>query len=124
MPYDNNLLSKYGFSDVYRQIFHRASSAVQTILACREVLYIILWLLFGGLENPSCSCGFSEMLTDLSDELFLLNKDWDPDKLKSPLQPLVPDPVFEGDSLPLMQGKKKMPLKLFGEGRILYRWDC
>ena len=54
--------------------------------------------------NPPTWCSFSEMVTDLSNELPLI-LDWDPNNLRSPLQPSVPDPIYEDKSVPLAQAK-------------------
>ena len=63
------LISKYDFSDAYRRISHRATSAVQTIIALGRIAYIMLVMSFGGSANPQVWCEFSEMLCDLSNEI-------------------------------------------------------
>ena len=46
------LIIKYNFSDAYWRISHRATSAVQTIIALGLKAYIMLVLSFGGAANP------------------------------------------------------------------------
>ena len=78
------LISKYDFSDEYRRMAHKASSAIQTILVHGKIAYIYLRLTFGASANPTVFCGLSEMVCDLSNEITLV-KEWDPDVLFSPV---------------------------------------
>ena len=93
------LISKYDFSDAYRRIAHRATSAVQTIIAVGMKAFIMLRLSFGGSANPQVWCGFSEMLCDLSNEIPVM-PDWNPKVLFSPSQPIVPFPDFLDSEVP------------------------
>jgi hypothetical protein len=94
------LISKYDFSDAYKRIAHAAKAAAQTIFVIGKVAFICLRLSFGGSVNPPAWCSVSEMITDLSNELPLINK-WDPDKLFSPAQVTVPAPKYLEASIPL-----------------------
>ena len=95
-PSERILTAKYDFSDAYRRVAHSASAAVQSIIVLDEVAYIALRLSFGGSPNPPSWCCFSEMVTDLSNELPRC-KNWDPTILHSPIQPTVPPPVYKTD---------------------------
>jgi hypothetical protein len=86
---------KYDYSDAYRQIHHAASAAVQSIIVIGEVAYIALRLMFGGSPNPPIWCFFSEMVTNLANEIMLC-PDWDPGTLRSPAQDTTPVPQ-DGD---------------------------
>ena len=114
------MISKYDFSDAYRRISHRATSAVQTIIALGLKAYIMLRLSFGGAANPQVWCGFSEMLCDLSNEIPLI-PNWDPTVLFSPSQPVVPLPDFLPE--PLLYAKAQ-PMAVEVPTRSLGRGDC
>jgi hypothetical protein len=97
-------ISKYDYSDAYRRVAHSASAAVQSILVLGAVAYIALRLAFGGAPNPPTWCSFSEMVTDLSNEISLC-KEWDPSALHSPDQPVTPVPRSLPMDIPFAQGK-------------------
>ena len=63
------LISKYDYSDAYRRIAHSAEAATQTIAVVDERAYLSLRLTFGGSPNPPMWCMFSELVTDLANEL-------------------------------------------------------
>jgi hypothetical protein len=67
---------KYDYSDAYRRIAHAPSAAAQSIIIFAGVAYIALRLTFGGSPNPPTWCAFSEMVTDLSNEIPLCTE-WD-----------------------------------------------
>ena len=94
------LISKYDFSNAYRRMAHRASSAIQTILVHGKKAYIYLRLTFGAATNPAVFCGLSEMVCDLSNEITLV-KEWDLDFLFSPVQPRVPPADYLDPSIPI-----------------------
>lgn len=76
-------ISKWDFSDAYRRVTHAAQSALQSIVIFGEIAYLALRLTFGGSANPPAWCAFSEMVTDLSNEIALCD-DFDPATLASP----------------------------------------
>lgn len=76
-------IAKYDYSDAYHRILHSATAAVRSILVLANVAYIYLRLTFGGSPNPPTWCAFSEMVTDLSNELSLC-QGWDPATLHGP----------------------------------------
>ena len=96
------LISKYDYSDAYRRIAHSAASAVQTIAVVPPLAYLSLRLTFGGAPNPPTWCMFSEMVTDLANEISLCD-DWDETTVFSPAQPTVPTPVRLADDIPFGQ---------------------
>jgi hypothetical protein len=91
-PTTKIFIAKYDYSDAYRRIAHSASAAAQSIIVIAGIAYIALRLTFGGSPNPPTWCAFSEMVTDLSNEIPLCH-DWDPKTLRSPAQPITPTPV-------------------------------
>jgi hypothetical protein len=98
-------IAKYDFSDAYRRVAHSASAASQSIIVLASVAFLALRLSFGGAPNPPTWCSFSEMVTDLSNEIPLC-EDWDPSKLHSPGQPQTPTPKTLGDSVPFAIGRQ------------------
>jgi hypothetical protein len=103
-PQSRILICKYDYSDAYRRIAHAAHAAVQSIAVFAGIAYIALRMTFGGSPNPPTWCMFSEMVTDLSNEIILLPT-WDPETLRSPAQPLTPPPDLLNDSIPLAQAR-------------------
>jgi hypothetical protein len=80
-PSTRIIIAKYDFSDAYRRITHSPRAAVQSIIIF-DITYIALWLTFGGSLNPPTWCAFSQMVTDLSNEIPLCSS-WDPSITKS-----------------------------------------
>jgi hypothetical protein len=76
-------ISKWDFSDAYRIIVHAAMSAVQSVVIFSGIAYLALRMTFGGSANPPAWCAFSEVVTDLANEIALC-VDFDPDTLASP----------------------------------------
>jgi hypothetical protein len=105
-PTKRIFIMKYDYSDAYRRVAHSASAAAQSIIIFAGVAYIALRLTFGGSPNPPTWCSFSEMVTDLSNEIPLC-KDWDHESLRSPAQPETPSPVLLPDDVPIAEA---MPL--------------
>lgn len=62
-------VQKFDYSDAYRRISHTPQAAAQTILVWMGVAYLMVRLAFGGSPNPAGFCGFSEILTDLANEI-------------------------------------------------------
>ena len=94
------LIAKYDYSDAYRRIAHSATAAPQTIAVHDGIGYLALRLTFGGCPNPPSFCGFSELTTDLSNEIGQC-KDWDPKTLHSPVQPVAPKPIYSDPAIPI-----------------------
>jgi hypothetical protein len=103
-PTKKIFIAKYDYSDAYRRIAHSATAAVQSIIIFAGIAYIALRLTFGGSPNPPTWCAFSEMVTDLSNEIPLCD-DWDPSQLRSPAQPVTPTPLELPASEPLALAK-------------------
>jgi hypothetical protein len=99
-PNKRILIAKYDYSDAYRRMCHSAKAAAQSIAVIAGIAYIALRLTFGGSANPPTWCMFSEMVTDLSNEL-LMCPDWDPKLLRSPAQPNTPTPKLLPDNVPI-----------------------
>jgi hypothetical protein len=105
-PNKRILIGKYDYSDAYRRMCHSASAAAQSIAVLGGIAYIALRLTFGGSPNPPTWCNFSEMVADASNEL-LMSTEWDPRTLRSPAQPVTPEPKLEPADVPI--GLAKMP---------------
>ena len=112
-------IMKYDYSDAYRRVAHSPTAAAQSIIIFASVAYIALRLTFGGSPNPPTWCSFSEMVTDLSNEIPLC-KDWDHDALRSPDQPDTPSPSCLPDEVPLA---KAMPMAVHVPTTVTARSD-
>ena len=99
------LICKYDYSDAYRRIAHSARAAVQTVSTHDELAYLSLRLTFGGSPNPPTWCLFSEIVTDLANEISQC-PEWDPTELYSPAQPTLPKPRRLPTNVPLATSKK------------------
>lgn len=102
-PQHRILIAKYDFSDAYRRMMHSPEAAAQSILVWDEVAYLALRLSFGGAANPPTWCAYSEMLTDLSNEIGLT--DWCPSEAKNPVIPETPVPQVFDDTIPIAQAR-------------------
>jgi hypothetical protein len=63
------LIAKYDYSDAYRRVAHSATAVAQTISTCNDYAYIYNRLTFGGSPNPPTWCNFSEIVTNLPNEI-------------------------------------------------------
>jgi hypothetical protein len=99
-PQGKIFISKYDYSDAYRRMAHSATAAAKSIAVLASVAYIAIRLTFGGSPNPPSWCLFSEMVTDLANEIACCSE-YDPDLLKSPAQPRTPAPKLSTDEAPL-----------------------
>ena len=98
-------ICKYDYSDGYRLVAHSASAAVQTISVHDGRAYISVRLTFGGRPNPPTWCTFSEVATDLSNEISQC-REWDPSTLHSPAQSVAPEPQRLPSNLAVKTGRK------------------
>jgi hypothetical protein len=62
-------ISKFDFSDAYKRISHSPEAAASTVVRFGEIAYIFLRMVFGGSPNPAGFSCFSEMLTNLANDL-------------------------------------------------------
>jgi hypothetical protein len=99
------LISKYDYSDAYRRIAHSARAATQTVSVNGDTAFVSLRLTFGGSPNPPTWCMFSELVTDLANEISQC-RDWDPEELRSPAQPSTPKPVRLPSEIPIAAGRE------------------
>ena len=118
-PLHRIFIMKYDYSDAYRRVAHSPSAAAQSIIIFAGIAYIALRLTFGGSPNPPTWCSFSEMVTDLSNEIPLC-EDWDHDKLRSPDQPETPIPTLLPDDVPIA---KAMPMAVHIPTKVTARSD-
>jgi hypothetical protein len=98
-------ISKYDYSDAYRRIAHSAAAATQTISVNGDTAFLSLRLTFGGSPNPPTWCMFSELVTDLANEISQC-EDWNPIELRSPSQPDTPEPIRLPAGIPLEQSRR------------------
>ena len=98
-------ISKYDYSDAYRRIAHSAKAATQTVSVNGDTAFVSLRLTFGGSPNPPTWCMFSELVTDLANEIAQCSE-WDPEELRSPAQPETPEPVRLPADVPIALGRE------------------
>ena len=82
-------IMKYNYSDAYPILAHSGKAALQSIAVLLTVAYIAVQLMFGGLPNPPLLHLFSEMMTDLANEIANC-LDYKPKMIASPSQPNLP----------------------------------
>lgn len=99
------LIAKYDFSDAYRRIAHSAGAAAQSIIIFAGIAFVALRLTFGGSPNPPTWCCFSEMITDLSNEIPLM-PDWDPERVNNPIQTTAPLPTLVPSDIPIAPARQ------------------
>ena len=73
---------KFDYSDAYWKVSHAGRAAACTMLVVLRIVYVMLRLSFGGSPNPPTFCEFSELLTDLANELLAARID--PEEASSP----------------------------------------
>ena len=120
-PDERILISKFDFSDAYRRMAHDAAAAAQSILIVNHIAYLALRLSFGGAMNPAAWSCCSEMITDLSNELPLM-EDWNPEEICSPDQHKVQAPIYLDDESDQCAPAK--PLSVHIPVTALGRSDC
>jgi hypothetical protein len=91
-PQKRIVIAKHDYSDAYRHIAHAATAASESILIFDGLAYVALRLNFCGSPNPPSWCLFSEMVTDLANEIYSCLT-WQPADLHSPAQPETPFPA-------------------------------
>ena len=67
--------------------------------------FVSLRLTFGGSPNPPTWCMFSELVTDLANEIAQC-PEWDPEVLRSPAQLDTPEPVRLPQDVPIAPGRE------------------
>ena len=75
-------ISKFDYSDAYKRISQSPRSSAASVIRFGEVAYICWRMVFGGSPNPAGFSGFSEMLTDLANEIAM--SDYSPEDYVSP----------------------------------------
>jgi hypothetical protein len=71
------LISKFDYADAYKRISQSPRSSAASVICFGEVAYICWRMVFGGSPNPAGFSGFSEMLTDLANEIAM--SDYEPE---------------------------------------------
>ena len=95
-PDKSILIAKFDYSDAYRRIHHSGRSALMQILALGQISLVMLRMAFGGSPNPAAWTGVSEMVTDLSNELFV-DKHWNHEEVFPPFRAVAPEPIRNGE---------------------------
>jgi hypothetical protein len=113
-------ISKYDYSDAYQRMAHSATAAAMSIAVLLHVAYIAIRLTFGGGCNPPSWCLFSEMVTDLANEIACCSQ-CDPKLLRSPSQPHTPEPMLSQSAAPLA---KALPLAVVVPVTHTARVEC
>jgi hypothetical protein len=103
-PTSRIFIMKYDYSDAYRRITHAPLAVAQSIIIFAHVAYLALRLTFGGSPNPPTWCAFSEMVTDLSNEISLCPH-WNHHTLRSPSQPETPKPILLPNGVPTARAR-------------------
>ena len=109
-------ISKYDYSDAYRRIAHSAKAATQTVSVNGDKAFVSLRLTFGGSPNPPTWCMFSEIVTDLANEIAQC-ENWDHEGLRSPAQMETPKPFRLPAHIPIARGREMavmVPLPIRG----------
>jgi hypothetical protein len=75
-------ISKFDYSDAYKRISQSPRSSAASVICFGDVAYICWRMVFGGSPNPAGFSGFSEILTDLANEIAM--SDYSPDDYVSP----------------------------------------
>jgi hypothetical protein len=95
---------KSDFKAAYRRVSLHGDTAAKCSIICEEFALPSLCLTFGGTPCPNEFCHFSEMCTDLANNI-LHCKDWDPCSLFSPHKKKIPDPILQPDDEAFIQAK-------------------
>ena len=108
-PSTNILISKIDWKSAYRRQHLNGSTATksltQVIINGITFLIMALRLTFGGKPNPSEWSCLSEATTDLANDI-LSCQEWDPDKLKAPIQDMMPKPSSLPSDIPHATAKQ------------------
>jgi hypothetical protein len=97
--------NKYDYSNAFRCIAHSPAAAAQTIAINRTAAFLSLRLTFGGSPNPPTWCMFSELVTDLANEIARCDE-WDPNECRSPAQPATPEPLRLPTGIFIVQARR------------------
>ena len=62
-------ISKFDYSDAYKRLSQSHQTCAATVVRFAEIAYIFLRMAFGGSPNPAAFSCFSEILTDVANEL-------------------------------------------------------
>lgn len=98
-PCQRILIAKFDYSDAYRRIPYSAEAAKQQILIVDNIAFLMLRMTFGGSANPPTWCSFSEMVTDLANEI-VLAENWDTTQVFSPLRSTPPQAKVLDNDIP------------------------
>jgi hypothetical protein len=85
-----------------------------------QVAYVMLRLAFEGSLSPPAWCAFSEMVTNLANEIPLCPS-WDPTQIRSPAQNNTPSPQELPDDIPLARA---CPTAVRVPTSVTARTDC
>jgi hypothetical protein len=95
---------KSDFKSAYRRVSLHGNTAAQCSIMYKDFALPSLRLTFGGSPCPNEFCAFSELCTDLANDL-LHAPDWDPRTTSSPHSILLKSPLLLDDSVEFAQAK-------------------
>jgi hypothetical protein len=98
-PSTRILGGKSDFKSAYRRVTLHSSTAAQCTMMCEQFGLPSLRLTFGGSPCSNEWCLFSELCTDLANDI-LHCQDWNPSTLRSPHQSKLLHPKYLPDSIP------------------------
>jgi len=75
-------ISKFDYSDAFKRLSQSSRTSAATVVRFGEIAYIFLRMVFGGSPNPAAFSCFSEILTDMANELAMSK--YHPDQGSSP----------------------------------------
>jgi hypothetical protein len=96
-PKTKMLIGKSDFKSVYRRVTLNGETAARCTMMCKQFGLISLRLTFRGSPCPNEWCLFSELCTDLANDI-LHCESWSHESLKSPHQDKLPAPTDLPDS--------------------------
>ena len=123
-PNQRILQTKVDCKSAYRRIHLAAATAVQAIVVIAGILLVALRQTFGGAANPSHWSDFSEVATDLANDL-VRRQDWDPLVIHSPHQHLLSEAHSMDDDLdPALPFEPASPLDVLLPPSDEPKFDC
>ncbi len=108
---------KSDFKAVYRRVSMHGDTAAKCAIIYKNFALPRLRLTFGGSPCPNEFCLFSEMCTDLANNI-LHCQDWDPKTLSSPHASRISDPILQPVEMEFKQVKSidvSIPLDVWGK---------
>jgi len=103
-PHTPILGAKSDFKAAYRRVSVHGDVAEKCLIMCNEFALPSVRLTFGGSPCPHEFCLFSELSTDIANDLLHCN-DWNPEILGSPHAAALPEPIVLDPTIPFGSAK-------------------